>query len=229
MLDGSDNRTKRRHLSNNEIMKRWLSDYGGQKIIGDACPYYSSQPEVGIEAPLNIHKSNPDTKIIYIVRNPYERIISNYLHDMTVYERSNVSTVDFDLNRHVMTRRHLISRSLYYKQLQPYLELFPEKNIKMILMEEMSMNPKHVLREISEFLGISTDFEFDTSRVHNATSDRISWWLTGAANEKVGDQFFSMPVFEKLQREVVPDVQSLQDFMGKSLDLWNLSSSKWCR
>jgi len=47
---------------------------------------------------------------------------------------------------------------MYHKQIKNYLELFPKKNIQIILMEEIEKNPEKVIRGLYKFLGINEKF-----------------------------------------------------------------------
>src|SRR5688572_6261293 len=67
------------------------SNFGGKagkaKIYGEASPNYTDYPGTR-EVPERMHGIVPDVKLIYMVRHPIERIISQYIH----YRRRGTET-----------------------------------------------------------------------------------------------------------------------------------------
>ena len=52
---------------------------GTAKIHGESSPSYAMYPNF-LDVPERMHSVVPDAKLIYIVRDPIERIVSHYLH-----------------------------------------------------------------------------------------------------------------------------------------------------
>jgi len=97
-----------------------------------------------------ILKFNPNIKLIAILRNPVNRIFSDYQHSIRKAEIP--PTITFyeyiqDENR--------LKYGLYYDELLPFYKLFPEKNIKILILEEVQFNPEKNLKEIYKFLELS--------------------------------------------------------------------------
>ena len=125
-------------------------------IILDASPSYSVAPAPrdanlgdggsGISkidkvtgVPARIHSINPDAKFIYILRDPIARTYSSYWHAV----RAGVETKPWA--EAVTLQSAYIRASLYFQQLQLYLEYFPMKSFLFINFKDLKENPKVVI------------------------------------------------------------------------------------
>ena len=94
-----------------------------------------------------------DVNFIYIVRDPIKRIISHVNEAKFLGNRKN----SFNLEEYSETQlRELnyVLTSMYYYQIEPYLELFPNENFHFVCFEELSMNPQKELNKIFSFLNL---------------------------------------------------------------------------
>ncbi len=119
-----------------------------KKIFGEASPTYTGYPHYNLDTAKKIHQYNPKVKLIYMMRDPIERIISHYMHS---YARNQIK---FDLQHLVMKDRMHIDMSRYYFQLKPFLRLFPKEQFHFIVLEEFLKDPQKSRQEVYEFLGL---------------------------------------------------------------------------
>lgn len=118
--------------------------YGESSIDYTKCHIYSGVPE-------RIKKFSPNAKLIYIVREPIDRIISEYQH-LKWKRFINDKT---DLNTFLKNSgSDLIETSMYFKQISVYLEHFDKSQILFLKFEDLKESPYKVLGEISSFLEI---------------------------------------------------------------------------
>jgi hypothetical protein len=91
---------------------------------------------------------NPEARFIYILRDPIERTISHYWHDIRTAktEKSMMDAVTSD--------RNLIDVSDYALQLEQYFAAFPKEQIYVLTLEHFRDNKDDALRGIFEWLGI---------------------------------------------------------------------------
>jgi hypothetical protein len=100
----------------------------------------------------------PDCRLIYIVRNPIERIDSHFNYNL------RQGWVRF--GEHIADEK-FISPSRYAYQLGQYEQYFPKEAFLVETLENFSARPQEVLRRVHRFLGITPmDFE-GAGRVHN--------------------------------------------------------------
>ena len=127
------------------------------KIIGEASPSYLYSRR----AATNISKLIPDCKLIAILRNPVDRAYSNYLHNIRAGIESksfNQVLIDEDITTFdgYGSRYDYIKKGLYHDQLSRYFNLFNEKNILVLIYEEVFTSENSILdafNEILEFIG----------------------------------------------------------------------------
>jgi hypothetical protein len=95
----------------------------------------------------------PGTKLIYIVREPLDRMLSHYLHRRaTGVERRSLAEALSD------PRESYVTRSCYATQLKPFLELFPREQILVDTRERLLRERQATLRRIFEFVGVDASF-----------------------------------------------------------------------
>ncbi len=133
----------------------YKSNFTGQKELhGEASPSYSAYP-IYKGVPERIHSIVPNAKIIYIIRDPIERIISGYIQK---YSDGNENRGIEDVLKDFEITNPYLCRSRYYLQLSQYLEFFPPSNILVITTEDLDHKRRFTLRMIFRFLNIEETF-----------------------------------------------------------------------
>ncbi|NND94109.1 MAG: sulfotransferase [Flavobacteriales bacterium] len=155
----------------NDYKKLYSPAQAGQKT-GDISNSYMICPS----AASAIHAHNPSAKIIVILRNPINRAWSQYLMNL---RESKTETKDFieelendsrAVNQGWGVNHQYLELGNYSKQLKLYYDLFSAEQILPIIFEEYVKQPTIALRKICQFIGVSPEFEFDTSGKKNAAS-----------------------------------------------------------
>jgi hypothetical protein len=96
----------------------------------------------------------PDAKLIYLVRDPIERIVSHYVHSCEAGREKR--SIDEALRQ--LEGNKYIEPSRYYAQLERYLRVFPQPQILVIGMEAMRDDREEVLGSVFRFLGVDDCF-----------------------------------------------------------------------
>ncbi|MDG5492237.1 sulfotransferase [Psychroserpens sp. SPM9] len=103
-------------------------------------------------------------KLLFILRQPTKRAISNYLHlvksGRAIYSLED--TLRFNPNS-------IIRRSLYKEQLEAYYKYIPFERIKVVLFEDLIQNKEACLKEVCDFLEV--DFKKFEPSVFNTHSN----------------------------------------------------------
>ena len=121
-------------------------------VRGESSPHYTNLPRFrGV--PERIREHCPDARLIYMVRDPIKRILSHWVHATGAgYEtRELVPTLSAPDTAY-------IHRSMYWMQLQPFLELFPHEQIAVITQEELQGDREETMRRAFRFAGVDEDF-----------------------------------------------------------------------
>jgi len=102
-------------------------------------------------------------KMIFMLRHPTARTISNYFHLL------KSGRAEYNLEDTLQYNpQSIIRRSLYKSQLEVYYKHLHPRQIKIVLFEDFIDAPKNTIKEICEFLNISFEkFKVDNLRIHS--------------------------------------------------------------
>jgi hypothetical protein len=129
-----------------------------------------------IAAP-RIHQILPTVKLIAILRNPVDRAISHYQHNLRKgrEQRSLAEAIRADENTLASLYYSYKSRGLYHEQLLRY-KLFLDRNQLLIVESEgLSKEPASTMRHIYTFLGLDPSLaKIPTGRRHNASRQKAT-------------------------------------------------------
>jgi len=125
------------------------------KYAGESSTDYAKYP-LFKECAERIKAFNPNAHFIYIIRDPIERTISHYWHDVRT-AKTEKSMMDAVVSDH-----NLIDVSDYALQLKQYLHAFPKEQIYVLTLEHFRDNRDDALRGVFEWLGVDA-----TIRVHD--------------------------------------------------------------
>jgi len=139
-----------------------FSDAGEARAIGEATASYfwtntntrwSALPEgfqTGI--PATVHQYlGKDLKLIVTLRNPVSRVISAYLHYLTMGEID--PQTDFD---QALTYGGVVDMGFYARHLRNWLEYYPLEQIKVLILEtDIQARPAETLADLFQFLSVA--------------------------------------------------------------------------
>lgn len=127
----------------------YFSRYPGEKKIrGDASPSYSMRHRYPDTAK-RIYHANPAAKIIYILRDPVERIVSHLHHDL-LRDRFQKN----ELEKELAENEDYLLTSKYAYQIEPYLQYFPKEQIRVLLFEDLIRFTGQVIADVWSFLQV---------------------------------------------------------------------------
>lgn len=144
-------------FSNPEKYKKGLKYYASffkkcdDLIKGEFTPQYLTNPE---SAAL-IKKHFPNVKLIACLRNPIDRLYSQYYFDLA-REKTNYKNFE-DYLRDKKTKRN-IKKGCYYSGLKKYFEIFPKEKILVLLYDDLKKNPINFVSKVYEFLEVDSNF-----------------------------------------------------------------------
>jgi len=134
-----------------------------EQILGEATPHYLGYAEECIE---NIKAQHPDyerVKIIIVLRNPVEKVISQYkmLRDRLGIETLSLAealTAEEERrnNPKYVSSFNYVQSSRYAHQVKAYLDDFPLT--KVLFYEDLKENPRQFLVDILDFLEVDSSF-----------------------------------------------------------------------
>lgn len=142
------------YFSDDEVFSRgreWylnlFSNAEPNQLCGESSTHYTKLPDY--PNTINRMKSElPRIKLIYVLRDPVERLISHYIHQWS----QNVFRCD--INEAIDRYDELVNYSRYAYQIQPYIDTYGRDNILFVFNEALRSRPQAELERVAKFLGI---------------------------------------------------------------------------
>lgn len=210
-------RRMRRVGSRRELLERhMLRGYRGERYLGDASTDYTIGMRTEVhDVPARMRRLQPALRLVYIVRNPFERIVSAYLHEL------NAGYVEGSFREYMGTGLYQVAlrTSRYWYQLGTYLKEFPKTRIKVVLFEDLAEDADGVVEEILAFLDLSPVHRV-RAKIYNRSKNR-SHFTNAELN-------FPPREYQQALRVLEGEVHELGAFIGRELKLWDLSRRRWC-
>lgn len=124
-----------------------MPGYNGEKWIGEASTFYATLEWGTTRFVRLVQNYNPAIKIIYIVRDPAERIIAHYHH-------AKKKINDLSFNEFLSKTAEAVGITQYARRINPYEEIFGRKNILVLQFEKLLIEQNQVENSIAKFLNI---------------------------------------------------------------------------
>ena len=131
---------------------------------GESSTHYTKLPVYRGVAD-RLHRFNPDARLIYIMRDPFARLVSHYWHNV----RDVVHGGELrPLLRAVKERPDYLAFSDYAMQLTPYLDRFGPQALYTLTFEALIEDPQREFDRLCHWLGLpSAPIAREQSTAHN--------------------------------------------------------------
>jgi hypothetical protein len=213
------------------------------QLCGEGSTFYTFFPEF-TKTHERLYDYNPDLKLVYIMRQPVDRVISHYTHNF-------VRSIDTKPPEEaVFDSPAYVNRSRYGVQVRPYLELFGPENVLLLIFEEYTDDQIATLEQIARFLNIDpapfadTDttprhqsvgqpylrYESVRQITHSDAFQKVRNIIPAAIRQPIRHRLFSNKIDEKphfsvetrqaLWRLLEDDVRTVESLLGRRLDQW---------
>ena len=214
-------------------------------VHGEASPRYTIRSlDAGVAD--RMHVVIPDASLIYLVRDPIDRIVSQYMHSVA----SGTETRPVDLAVEPRLENDYVSRGRYHWQLEPYLDRFDVRRILVVKQDDLRRNRDETLRRVFQFVGVAEDvpadrfaFEVHTSsgKVQGnsmtraieslAMTSHFGWVprrvqqqlrriILPALSRSIQPPILSIDLRRRLADLFRPDLERLHSLTGLSFDNW---------
>lgn len=195
-----------------------------QKIVGESSTIYLFSKFAAKE----IYKFNPKAKIIISLREPVSYIYSSYKMS---YALGKENAKDFETAIKWTNERRrgkkvpplfgcpsatvYPDKVKYFDQVKRYLEIFPKKQVKIIIYEDFRKDNKKTYKEILKFLEVNTNFSPNFETVNITQQPRFS--------QKINRFVFSSKVKDST-RQILP--KTLRESLKSSVKKMVLKKSR---
>ncbi|MGD1808313.1 tetratricopeptide repeat-containing sulfotransferase family protein [Dapis sp. BLCC M126] len=165
-------------------------------LTGEASPSYFDAPDT----PTRLFHFFPKIKLIVLLRNPVDRTISNYYHEvrskaenMSVEEVINskleklikISSSLVNEKDYWNYQGDYIASSVYLDWLKKWLNIFPREQLLILPSEEFYSDPKTTMKQVFNFLGLP-DYQIQDYPKLNAGSYSS---ISESVRQKLSDYF----------------------------------------
>jgi hypothetical protein len=215
---------------------------GESSVAYSAYPFYQGVPE-------RITMILDDAKIVYLVRDPLDRIVSHYQHRSLSYpEMGSLADALEDAG----LRAWFVAVSRYWLQLEQYLAQLPHERVLVVDSDDLRNRREKTLARVFGFLGVDPTFRPpDLQRSYNeqvgqtrpnaagrrllralqgtigserssAAAARVPSAMKSAFRNSVPRASLSPTLREQLAAELAADVAQLRSHTGLALAGWSL-------
>jgi Sulfotransferase family len=220
-------------------------DAGDAKAVGEASTSYTKHPNhAGV--PERIAGLIPDVKLVYVIRDPIERIRSQY--EWTVHRGDERRP----LAQAVLENPEYVDYSRYAAQIDRYLEWFPRDQLLVVTSEHLRDARRETVRTIFEFLGVDPSWVPPGLKAEQHVSDRqvarpfarrlramagyrrvaglapaglkSAYWRVARRKRGAGTaSIIPDPVRRELELRLAGDVIRLREVLGDRFDGWGIA------
>jgi hypothetical protein len=218
-------------------------------VRGESSPAYTNYPTFQ-DVPARIHSLVPEAKLVYMVRDPVERTVSQYVHDYSTGKEDRPIEAVFEDG---LATHPYVLRSKYFLQLEQYLGFFDPAAILVVAQEELLRERIAAMRRIFAFLEVEPAFyhpNFEQIKHLSRDRRRRTWagravvsavrtttrpfhpprWLAWEAENylvfpfarKVERPALPNAVRERLAGELKEDVERLRELTGQEFPSWSV-------
>ncbi|HEX6338127.1 MAG TPA: sulfotransferase [Jiangellaceae bacterium] len=168
-------------------------------IRGESSPGYTSPDHP--EAAGRMAAVLPGVRLVYVVRDPIERAISQYRH-----HRADGTEPRTAADALLDPGSQYIARGRYFDRLTPFLRKFGREQILVVSQEDLLNDPGHCLDRLYRFLGVKT---------HVSPARR---WNVARGDDVV----LPRRLRDRLGREFADDIARLREFTGHEFATWSV-------
>lgn len=148
------------------------------QLTFEASPMYLFSPVV----PSRIAELLPKIKLIVLLRDPVERAISHYFHEVRMARETRdiqdclhpdkTTLRDFEYKDFASVNSAYLERGFYAEQLSRYFALFPREHILVLESGAFFSNLTPALSDVQQFLGLNDTFKLKNARPQNVNSEK---------------------------------------------------------
>lgn len=223
-----------------------FKDAGADQLCAEASTAYTKRPTHEGVAARAVELLGPELRVIYIMRDPIERLRSQHRHEVTTGE-----IAEHDLGDAIAAHPRLIEYSRYAYQLEPWLEVLGPRRVLPIGLEAYSADRAAGAAAAQAFLGLEPRADLvDAERVFNRGDAkpvvRGAWQLVQQSavyqrairpligvetRRKLREAFLpkattelaepSQASFAEIRERLAPDLARLREQLGERAPVWS--------
>ena len=161
------------------------------ELCGESSTHYTKLPTYPHTVD-RIRKHIPEVKLIYVMRHPIDRLVSQYVHEWTM------QVISVDINQAIRQHPELVDYSRYSMQLKPYFETFGREKVLPVFFERFLNHEQEELERICHFIG------YEGKPIWNSELDAQNVSRERMRKSALRDFFVETPVLREIRRQFIP-------------------------
>ena len=214
--------------------QRWKQKH--KEIRGESSPNYTAYPKFG-GVPERMASLIPDAKLIFMVRDPVDRVRASYIHAYS-------NAVEARPMREAVLDPGMayVARSRYHEQLTQFLDHYPMERILLIEQGELLTERRTTLQRVFAFVGARDDYwqsSYKDQRLETAARRRrtrlgvyaaeklpIRHWRKVRDHRPFSKPFVQPEMEDSLRTELEDllrdDAAAFRKLTGRSFETWSV-------
>lgn len=194
--------------------RQWFPDDG--TLGGESSPNYT-KAHLFSGVPQRMHALLPDAKLIFIMRDPIERILSHWSHAVAMGRRTADADATFGSKR---AEHNFIKTSEYDIQLDAFTPYYPLEKMLLITTEALMKDRLATLQQVFRYLGVDDSFTHESFHsIHHVSSEKV---VKSDPNARRLEKPSLPPEWEDWMREHLrPHVARLREMTGLTFSEWS--------
>jgi len=224
-----------RFFTSDRSWSRGLDGYralfeGRARICGECSPSCTQYPRIeGV--PARIRTALPDVRLLYVLGDPIERIVSAWLRRVELGRERR----SFRAALAAVRDNPYVYGSRYHLQLEQFWKHFPASQVQLLVQEELVRAPRQTLLPVWEFLGLDAfPAEPAAAEANGSAAAEVapgSAWLRAGAwlrralgpeNPQPTPPLIGVDLRAQLEHALAADVAKLRAETGLALSDWSL-------
>lgn len=222
-----------RFFTSDRSWSRGLEGYramfeGKRRITAECAPSCAQYPRLD-GVPARIRAALPDVKLLYLVCDPIERIVSCWLRRAA----SGRERRSFRAALAAVRQNPYVDASRYHLQLDQFWKHFPAAQVHVVVREDLSRAPGPALLPVWEFLGLDPAASPNPALPRTDDGEpaipprwpRVLTWLRrhlGTEAPRLERPLVGIDLRVQLELALADDVARLRAAMGLTLSDWSL-------
>jgi hypothetical protein len=138
-----------------------------ERAVGEASANYSRYPTYPGVAE-RIAAVVPQVRLIYLVRNPIDRVLSHYLHDFANGREQR------PLHIAVQQDDRYLAPSRYATQVEHYFRVFPSGQVLLLKTDDLLTRRAETVRRVLEFIGVNGNVHLRLDVEAHRSSEKLT-------------------------------------------------------
>jgi Sulfotransferase family len=174
---------------------RWYSSLfasaAEDDLRGESSTHYTKLPDYP-RTVARMVRDLPQVKLIYVMRHPIDRLMSQYMHELTT------GRIKVDIHDAIERHDELIEYGRYAMQLGPYVDAYGFENILPVFFPRLVRHSQSELERIGRFLNHRGPLRWDAAmKPQNRGNERLR-------PSPIRQALVQVPVLSALRQRVVP-------------------------